>query len=211
MLQLVLVARAQSDQLGVDPVNRGSARPGARLGHGQRRDRGFAASAVGRAGSRRLRVSPRVAANRSRSAWACSTMSSSASVRHHRCAAVWLTFSTTPLRRPARRWADRQLHAGERRRHRAGGWVADGRHPVEAPRRADAAFAAGDPVERVDQMRLVSAGNTCAVCQLAEDSRRRRAVSRRAFAKTLSRSLSSSRSIAEDSSAACWAARRLSR
>ncbi len=50
----------------------------------------------------RMRVSPRTPAKRSRLAWACSTVASSASVRHQRCAAVWLTFSTTPLRLPRR-------------------------------------------------------------------------------------------------------------
>ena len=50
----------------------------------------------------RSRVSPRSAANRSRLAWAASTVNSSARVRHQRWAAVWLIFSTTPLQLPRR-------------------------------------------------------------------------------------------------------------
>lgn len=50
----------------------------------------------------RVRVSPTRAQNRSRSAWACAGVHSSARVRHQRCAAVWLAFSTTPLRCPRR-------------------------------------------------------------------------------------------------------------
>ena len=54
-------------------------------------------SAVGR-----MRVSPRSRHHRSKLAWACSGAVSSARVRHQRWAAVWLAFSTTPLRLPRR-------------------------------------------------------------------------------------------------------------
>jgi hypothetical protein len=49
-----------------------------------------------------MRVSPRTRHHRSKPAWACSTDTSSARVRHQRWAAVWLAFSTTPLRFPRR-------------------------------------------------------------------------------------------------------------
>lgn len=52
-------------------------------------------SAVGRS-----RVSPRSEHHRSSDACAASTETSSGSVRHQRCAATWLAFSTTPLRLP---------------------------------------------------------------------------------------------------------------
>ena len=50
----------------------------------------------------RMRVSPRSVHHRSKLAWACSGVMSSARARHQRCAAVWLAFSTTPLRLPRR-------------------------------------------------------------------------------------------------------------
>ena len=50
----------------------------------------------------RSRASPRSSQNLSSEAWASLTVVSSGSVRHQRCAAVWLDFSTTPLRLPRR-------------------------------------------------------------------------------------------------------------
>ena len=47
-------------------------------------------------------MSPRSAHHRSSEACAASTVTSSARVRHQRWAAVWLAFSTTPLRFPRR-------------------------------------------------------------------------------------------------------------
>ncbi|UOX99985.1 hypothetical protein [Blastococcus sp. PRF04-17] len=43
-----------------------------------------------------------MAQNSSNDACACSGVTSSAKVRHQRWAAVWLAFSTTPLRLPRR-------------------------------------------------------------------------------------------------------------
>ena len=60
-------------------------------------------------------------------------------VRHQRCAAVWLDFSTTPLAVPAPGWTDRDLDAvvlgyrGKRRGHLAGLRGAHRGHPVEPP------------------------------------------------------------------------------
>ena len=50
----------------------------------------------------RRRASPVRRHQASSRAWACAGVTSSGSVRHHRCAAEWFAFSTTPLRQPRR-------------------------------------------------------------------------------------------------------------
>ena len=100
----------------------------------------------------RSRVSPRRRQNSSQTAWACSTVTSSGRVRHQRCAAVWLDFSTTPLRLPAtaagRSPPTPRSASPPRRsvaRHPPGFGMTDRGHPVEAPHPRHPAQGRGRP------------------------------------------------------------------
>ena len=110
----------------------------------------------------------RTGAKRSKSAWTCSTLSSSAKVRHQGCPANLVDLLHPPLAVPGPRRADLDHHPvilcdrGEGDGDTTGAGVADRGHPVEPLLAGHPAQAPADPVQPFYQVLLIQHGRQVA-------------------------------------------------